>query len=105
METALTVFLGVGAFAFGLVVGWTTYFILRRANPTALSDLATLIGILGGATILGLFDPKGPLFAGYAIGLAFGFFGYFLIYKNIVGITAIREALKKEKDGGGAILE
>lgn len=94
-----------GAFAFGLVVGWITYFILRRSKPTALSDISTIIGTLGGATILGLFDSKGPLFAGYAIGLAVGFFGYYYKYSKIVGKSAIREALVKKQDEEGSILE
>jgi hypothetical protein len=88
----------VGAFAFGTVIGWTTYFIMRRAQPTALTDIASIIGTLGGAAILNLFDARGPLFAAYAIGLAVGFFAYFLIYTLIVGKSAIRESLIKSGD-------
>jgi hypothetical protein len=46
------VLIGSGAFAFGIVVGWLTYFILRRAKPTALSDLSTVVATLCGATVL-----------------------------------------------------
>jgi len=97
--------INIGAGAFGLVVGWTTYFIMRRAKPSAISDIATIIGTLGGATIIGLFDPKGPLFASYAFGLAIGFFAYFFIYSHIVGISAIRETLVKKAGDDGTILE
>ena len=95
----------IGAGAFGLVVGWTTYFILRRAKPSAISDLATVIGTLGGATVIGLFDPHGPLFAFYAFGLALGFFAYFFIYWFVVGKAAIRETLVKKQGEEGTVLE
>lgn len=88
-----------GAFAFGLVVGWLTYFIVRRAKPNALTDLASIIGTLGGAAVLNLFDAKGPLFGAYAIGLAVGFIAYFVIFWCIVGKAAIRESLLNTKDG------
>jgi hypothetical protein len=105
METFVFGAVLVGAFAFGCVIGWTTYFILRRAKPTALSDLTTIIGTLGGATILGLFDTKGPMFGAYAIGLAVGFFGYYRRYSKIVGKTAIRESLIKKQGEDGTVLE
>jgi hypothetical protein len=95
----------VGAAAFGVVIGWTTYFIMRRAQPKALTDLTTILGILGGATILGLFDPKGPMFGGYAIGLLIGFFAYYIQYRRIVGVTAMREALLKEPGTAGLTLD
>jgi len=102
-ETPLLLYLG--AFAFGAVLGWTTYFIMRRAQPTALTDIATIIGTLGGAAILNLFDKRGPLFAAYAIGLAVGFFGYFLIFSIIVGKAAMRESLVKQQNDGTTIME
>lgn len=96
----------LGGLAFGAVVGWATYFVLRRAQPKTLSDLSTFIGVLGGGTITALFDPKGVSFAGYAIGLAIGFFVYYVVFLGIVGKHAIRESLviKKgsEKPGGAA---
>jgi hypothetical protein len=100
-----TLLIGAGAIAFGIVVGWLTYFILRRAKPTALSDLSTVIATLGGATILGLFDPKGPMFGAYALGLAVGFFGYYHAYTRLVGGKAIRETLIRKQGDEGTILE
>jgi len=102
MDT-VTVLQFVGGLAFGGVIGWVTYFIMRRAQPKVLNDLATIIGILGGATIVGLFDPKGPVFAGYAIGLAAGFFGYYWVFLKIVRKHAIREVIIKQlRESGGA---
>ena len=105
MRMPEAVLIGSGAFAFGIVVGWLTYFILRRSKPTALSDLSTVVATLGGATILGLFDPKGPMFGAYAIGLAVGFFGYYFAFTKLVGVRAIRETLTRTKDDEGTILE
>ena len=105
MNLPETLLIGAGAIAFGIVVGWLTYFILRRAKPTALSDLSTVIATLGGATILGLFDPKGPMFGAYALGLAVGFFGYYHAYTRLVGGKAIRETLIRKQGDEGTILE
>jgi hypothetical protein len=95
----------LGAFAFGAVIGWITYFIMRRAQPTALTDIATMIGALGGATILTLFEARGSLFAAYAIGLAVGFFVYFGFYYRLVGKKAIRESLIKQQKDGSTVME
>ncbi len=95
----------LGAGCFGAVVGWMTYFILRRAKPTALTDISTVVGAIGGATVLALFDAKGALFGAYAIGLALGFFGYYFAYMMIVKAPAVREALIKQQEDGGTVLE
>jgi len=74
-----------GAFAFGLVVGWFTYFVNRhRKEDVSLADVATLIGALGGAAVLALFPAKSVLFGTYGIGLAAGFFLYFLVLVVII---------------------
>ena len=73
-----------GAFAFGFVIGWICYRSLRRRKENAsLSDLATVIGAVGGGAVLALFKTQ-ELFSGYAIGLAVGFFLY-LIASWIIG--------------------
>ncbi|HKZ86586.1 MAG TPA: hypothetical protein VJ793_23390 [Anaerolineae bacterium] len=105
MDTLLQILILGGSLAFGVVIGWITYFILRRAKPSALSDLSTIIGTLGGATILSLFDAKGPMFAMYALGLAIGFFSYYRTYRKVVGKAAIRESLIRKQDEEGTILE
>ncbi|MCB9006204.1 MAG: hypothetical protein H6656_02250 [Ardenticatenaceae bacterium] len=67
-----------GAVGFGTIVGWLVYYINRyRTGDVQFSDLATVIGILGGGAILALFPASTDLFGGYGIGLFIGFFSYF----------------------------
>lgn len=69
-----------GAFGFGAVVGWFTYFVNRhRKEEVSLADVATIVGALGGAAVLALFPAKSDLFGAYGLGLAAGFFGYFAL--------------------------
>jgi hypothetical protein len=68
----------IGAGCFGLVIGWTTYRTLRRREgAAALSDIAVVIGAVGGGAVTVVFKEP-DIFGGYAIGLAVGFFGYLL---------------------------
>jgi hypothetical protein len=70
----------VGAGCFGAIIGWYVYYINRyRKGDVQLGDLVTVIGVIGGAGILALFKPESDLFGAYGIGLAIGFFSYFLI--------------------------
>ncbi len=65
----------IGAVCFGLIIGWVTYRTLRRTGETvALSNIASVVGALGGAAVTGLF--KGQLFGWYCIGLLVGFVSY-----------------------------
>ena len=67
----------LGPFCFGLIIGWVTYRTLRRkAEGVALGDIAAVIGAVGGATVVALFKAAG--FDSYCIGLAIGFFAYFV---------------------------
>jgi uncharacterized membrane protein YeaQ/YmgE (transglycosylase-associated protein family) len=71
---------GIGAVCFGLVVGWVTYRTLaRRTEGVSLSDIATVIGAVGGAAVTAIFNDK-QLFGLYSLGLASGFFGYLIVY-------------------------
>jgi hypothetical protein len=77
-----------GAAAFGVLIGWLVYYINRyRKADVQLSDLVTLIGVLGGGAILALFPAKTDLFGAYGIGLAIGFFVYFIVLVFLVGIS------------------
>ena len=78
----------LGSLCFGLVVGWVTYRTLRRREGNAaLSDIATVIGAVGGGIVTALFkEPK--LFGWYSIGLAIGFFLYFIVNLIIDGKKA-----------------
>lgn len=78
----------LGAFGFGALLGWYLYYINRyRTEEVKLADLATVIGAVAGTIILSLFDAKTDLFGAYGIGLAVGFFGYFLVLVILVGIS------------------
>lgn len=69
----------IDALLFGTIIGWYVYLINRyRKGDVQLSDLAALIGVIGGSAVLALFDREGGLFGAYGIGLAIGFFSYFL---------------------------
>jgi hypothetical protein len=68
-----------GAFAFGLVLGWYLYFLNRYRKEITLADLTTVVGAIGGAAVLALFPAESDLFGAYGLGLAVGFFGYFLV--------------------------
>ena len=75
----------VGAAFFGALVGWFVYFINRyRTEGVHFSDIVTLIGVIGGAGVLSLFDKGTDLFGAYGVGLAVGFFGYFLVLVVLV---------------------
>lgn len=74
-----------GAISFGAVMGWITYRTLRRREgAAALSDIATVLGAVGGAVVTALFKTP-ELFGGYAIGLAGGFFAYFVVGLLVYG--------------------
>jgi hypothetical protein len=74
----------VGAFAFGLIIGWYVYYVNRyRKGDVQFSDITTLIGVIGGGAVLSLFNTP-DLFGWYGIGLAVGFFGYFLVLVGLV---------------------
>ncbi|MGH9177989.1 MAG: hypothetical protein ACRD0N_05490 [Acidimicrobiales bacterium] len=73
-----------GAFGFGLVLGWFLYFLNRYRKEVSLADLTTVIGAVGGGAILALFPAKTDLFGAYGLGLAAGFFGYFLVLVALV---------------------
>jgi hypothetical protein len=76
-----------GAVLFGVVIGWITYRTLRRTNETvALSNIATVIGAVGGGAVTGLFKDA-ELFAWYSIGLAIGFFLYLILGHTVFDST------------------
>lgn len=63
----------VGALCFGVVTGYIAYRTLIRAHEKAsISDLATVIGVVGGGVITGLFKPTSKGFGYYSIGLLVG---------------------------------
>jgi hypothetical protein len=78
----------IGAGGFGALIGWYVYYINRhRKAGVSVTDLVTLIGVIGGSAILGLFPARGDLFGAYGIGLAGGFFLYFLVMTVLVALS------------------
>lgn len=78
----------LGAGGFGALIGWYVYYVNRyRKGDVQLGDLVTLIGVLGGGTILTLFPASTDLFGAYGLGLFSGFFGYFIILNILVRIS------------------
>jgi hypothetical protein len=69
----------LGAWCFGVVVGWVTSRTLRRSTTGGLSDISTVIGSIAGAAITGIYKPSTNAFGYYCIGLFVGFFAYLLI--------------------------
>lgn len=75
----------LGAGCFGAVLGWYLYYINRyRKGDVQLGDLVALVGVIGGGAILTLFPAGTALFGAYGIGLAAGFFAYFLVLIGLV---------------------
>jgi hypothetical protein len=78
----------VGAMAFGLVIGWYVYYVNRyRKGDVQIGDITTIIGAIGGGAILALYDRGSDFFGAYAVGLAIGFFLYFLVLIILVGVS------------------
>lgn len=68
-----------GPLCFGIVIGWIVYRTLRRTSQSGISDIAAVIGAVGGAAITTLFHQDDFQFSVYCIGLFVGFFSYLLV--------------------------
>ena len=86
-----------GAFCFGLVIGYVTYRTLRRTASKGISDIASVIGALGGAAVLKLFPAESDSFNGYSKGLAIGFFSYLFISVVISWFSSDKNVTKGAK--------
>jgi hypothetical protein len=81
---------GLGALLFGLAIGWISYRTLRlTAGANMLSDIATIIGAVGGAAVITLLKDD-VLFGWYGTGLAIGFFVYFAVGLILYGPQEVR---------------
>jgi hypothetical protein len=79
--------MSVGALCFGVAVGYITYrTLVRTTGKTAISDLTTVVGAVGGGAVTGLFGPaSGDAFGWYSIGLLAGIAAFFLLYLALNG--------------------
>jgi hypothetical protein len=85
-EATLIQLLGSGAF--GAIIGWYVYYVNRyRKGDVQLGDLVTVIGVLGGASVLALFPARTDLFGAYGIGLFVGFFSYLIVLAVLVRMS------------------
>lgn len=74
---------------FGLVIGWFLYFVNRyRTSEASFTDITTILGAVGGGAVTSLFgEGSAALFGAYGIGLAIGFFSYFVVLVVLVGLS------------------
>jgi len=82
METSLA----WGSIGFGAVIGWVTYYTMRKnTKERTLADITTIIATLVGPAVMAVFPApvegtKQTMFGYYGIGLAVGFFMYYIIF-------------------------
>jgi len=82
METSLA----LGSVGFGMVIGWVTYYTMRKnIKERTLADITVIISALIGPAVLAVFpapvvETKQTMFGYYGIGLAIGFFLYYIIF-------------------------
>lgn len=80
----------IGALCFGVVTGYIAYRTLARSvDKAAISDLATVIGVVGGGVVTGLFAPRTSMFGYYSIGLLVGMTAFFVLFAVINGRDAV----------------
>jgi hypothetical protein len=73
--------LTVGMVCFGVLIGFITYRTLARTTDSAsISDLATVIGAVGGGAVTAIVRPQTTLFGYYAVGLLAGFIAYGILF-------------------------
>jgi hypothetical protein len=86
MEAALA----LGSVGFGMVIGWVTYYTMRKnTKERTLADITVIISALVGPAVMAVFPApvqgtKQTMFGYYGIGLALGFFLYYIIFVMIL---------------------
>jgi hypothetical protein len=108
----------VGSICFGVVIGWITYYTMRKnTKPRTLSDITVIISALAGPAVLAVFpapeEGKQTMFGYYGIGLMSGFFAYLIVLILLLwkaplrllrsmGLAPPRQKKQKDGEGGGA---
>ncbi len=88
-----------GSLCFGAVIGWITYYTMRKnTKPRTLTDLTVVIAALVGPGILTVFPApvagtRQTMFGYYGIGLASGFFLYYVLFLLLVWAAPARVLL------------
>lgn len=73
--------LTTGVVCFGVLIGFITYrTLVRTTDKASISDLATVIGAVGGGAVTAIVRPQTNLFGYYAVGLLGGFVIYGLLF-------------------------
>ena len=90
-----------GPFWFGLVIGFVTYRTLRHKTSSGVSDIAAVIGAVGGGAVLKLFPAGSMAFDHYAAGLALGFFCY-LVLSILITLIATKASGSTKKGAAAA---
>jgi hypothetical protein len=80
------------------VIGFVTYRTLKHKKDAGISDIASVIAAIGGATIVGLFPVAEGRFDEYAIGLAFGFFFFLVVFWVLTALYGSGQAATQQLD-------
>jgi hypothetical protein len=78
--------LAYGSIGFGMVIGWITYYTMRKnTKERTLADITVIISALIGPAVLAVFPAptdasRQTMFGYYGIGLAIGFFLYYILF-------------------------
>ena len=81
--------LAYGSIGFGMVIGWVTYYTMRKnTKERTLADITVIISALVGPAVLAVFPSpatdKTTMFGYYGIGLAIGFFLYYIFFMLVL---------------------
>lgn len=68
-----------GIFGFGLIIGWLTYYAVRRTTNFGIKTIGTVVGVLGGAAVTRFLSDAHDWIGPYGIGLAVGFISYLVV--------------------------
>jgi len=84
-----------GSIGFGMVIGWVTYYTMRKnTKERTLADITVIISALVGPAVLAVFpapqEGKQTMFGYYGIGLAIGFFVYYILFMLLLWKAPIR---------------
>jgi hypothetical protein len=73
-----------GVLCFGVLIGFITYrTLVRTTDKASISDLAAVIGAVGGGAVTAIVHPQTSLFGWYAFGLLGGFVAYGILFSSL----------------------